>query len=118
MSMRRSHDVNRISGTHKVQVHPDHIADPCVQLWVQMVVIGLGAALVGSPSARRSEPRGIARLRLIPGLVPRPPALGRALSPRRSRRPPRRRDRKSTRLNSSHITISYAVFCLKKKKNT
>src|SRR5437667_8587654 len=28
----------------------------------------------------------------------------------------RRSDRKSTRLNSSHITISYAVFCLKKKK--
>src|SRR5207248_8863372 len=27
-------------------------------------------------------------------------------------------DRKSTRLNSSHRTISYAVFCLKKKKNT
>src|SRR6266540_3779793 len=29
-----------------------------------------------------------------------------------------RTDRKSTRLNSSHITISYAVFCLKKKKYT
>src|SRR5882724_13252122 len=28
----------------------------------------------------------------------------------------RRRDRKSTRLNSSHLGISYAVFCLKKKK--
>src|SRR5437867_9738106 len=28
----------------------------------------------------------------------------------------RQRDRKSTRLNSSHRTISYAVFCLKKKK--
>src|SRR5207248_9884585 len=28
------------------------------------------------------------------------------------------RDRKSTRLNSSHRTISYAVFCLKKKKKT
>src|SRR5256885_3123288 len=27
-----------------------------------------------------------------------------------------RRDRKSTRLNSSHLVISYAVFCLKKKK--
>src|SRR5215467_15402912 len=27
------------------------------------------------------------------------------------------RDRKSTRLNSSHLVISYAVFCLKKKKN-
>src|SRR6267142_6143388 len=28
----------------------------------------------------------------------------------------RRRDRQSTRLNSSHMSISYAVFCLKKKK--
>src|SRR6266571_7501801 len=30
--------------------------------------------------------------------------------------PPNRPDRKSTRLNSSHMSISYAVFCLKKKK--
>src|SRR3712207_8098935 len=39
----------------------------------------------------------------------------------RRRRPRARgspRDRKSTRLNSSHANISYAVFCLKKKKNT
>src|SRR5699024_11226154 len=28
------------------------------------------------------------------------------------------RDRKSTRLNSSHVSISYAVFCLKKKRHT
>src|SRR5207249_6558245 len=28
----------------------------------------------------------------------------------------RKKDRKSTRLNSSHVSISYAVFCLKKKK--
>src|SRR5438270_6255058 len=32
-----------------------------------------------------------------------------------TRSPDRRRDRKSTRLNSSHSQISYAVFCLKKK---
>src|SRR5256884_6325051 len=32
-------------------------------------------------------------------------------------KPARSRDRKSTRLNSSHGYISYAVFCLKKKKN-
>src|SRR2546426_4898813 len=32
--------------------------------------------------------------------------------------PIRDRDRKSTRLNSSHLVISYAVFCLKKKKTT
>src|SRR5437588_4363281 len=41
-------------------------------------------------------------------------------SPRRRRPAHRRRgdrgDRKSTRLNSSHTVISYAVFCLKKKK--
>src|SRR3712207_7144874 len=44
-------------------------------------------------------------------------ALGAARARRRSRarrRPDR--DRKSTRLNSSHANISYAVFCLKKKE--
>src|SRR4051794_41495872 len=45
----------------------------------------------------------------------------RAASPWKRRGPPfppktLRRDRKSTRLNSSHPSISYAVFCLKKKK--
>src|SRR5437773_3720273 len=35
---------------------------------------------------------------------------------RGQKRHPNQGDRKSTRLNSSHITISYAVFCLKKKK--
>src|SRR5207249_11224799 len=36
---------------------------------------------------------------------------------REARRLGLRGDRKSTRLNSSHVSISYAVFCLKKKKN-
>src|SRR6266478_8916487 len=39
-----------------------------------------------------------------------------ALQHRRQRHDADRRDRKSTRLNSSHSQISYAVFCLKKKK--
>src|SRR5438067_10588223 len=34
----------------------------------------------------------------------------------RRRVAPKGQDRKSTRLNSSHVSISYAVFCLKKKK--
>src|SRR2546429_3403055 len=38
-------------------------------------------------------------------------------SPAVARRASSREDRKSTRLNSSHGYISYAVFCLKKKKN-
>src|SRR3712207_8505417 len=52
------------------------------------------------------------------------PRAGRGERPRRGqvrvvrvlRRRPLRPDRKSTRLNSSHANISYAVFCLKKKK--
>src|SRR5882724_12194184 len=50
---------------------------------------------------------------------PRPGSPGGDCSRRvRPERPPPspRRDRKSTRLNSSHLGISYAVFCLKKKK--
>src|SRR2546426_7804447 len=48
-------------------------------------------------------------------------SLGQKRRRQRRRIPPplarlERRDRKSTRLNSSHLVISYAVFCLKKKK--
>src|SRR5690242_21137400 len=46
-----------------------------------------------------------------PGLASHP---GHALAARQMRG----LDRKSTRLNSSHMSISYAVFCLKKKKPT
>src|SRR5205814_8585446 len=42
--------------------------------------------------------------------------LQRELGPRRADHHRDVRDRKSTRLNSSHLGISYAVFCLKKKK--
>src|SRR4051794_41709468 len=47
-------------------------------------------------------------------------ALGEARRPERMalRDQPAGGDRKSTRLNSSHPSISYAVFCLKKKKKT
>src|SRR5207249_12322787 len=45
--------------------------------------------------------------RHLPGPVARPAQLAQP--------PPDDPDRKSTRLNSSHVSISYAVFCLKKK---
>src|SRR2546430_11088462 len=47
---------------------------------------------------------------------PRRPGGTTAWPVRSGGRPRARRDRKSTRLNSSHSQISYAVFCLKKKK--
>src|SRR2546430_11777949 len=56
---------------------------------------------VGLPGQLRGEPvRPVPDHPLIPGEVPQR----------------LREDRKSTRLNSSHSQISYAVFCLKKKK--
>src|SRR6266540_4923442 len=51
----------------------------------------------------------------LPICRPGPPPTPRRAARCRSSTPA---DRKSTRLNSSHITISYAVFCLKKKNTT
>src|SRR5439155_21694536 len=48
--------------------------------------------------------------------LPRPRRLHRGGTGGTREVPHQRRDRKSTRLNSSHVAISYAVFCLKKKK--
>src|SRR5437762_5862938 len=67
-----------------------------------------------TPSPRQWETGCSSRRRSLP---PRPcssSASCRLASPRKASRP---RDRKSTRLNSSHRCISYAVFCLKKKKD-
>src|SRR3712207_6884066 len=69
---------------------------------------------------RRAAPRPRAAGPGPDGLLGGRPARGGALARRpaglRARPRPLREDRKSTRLNSSHANISYAVFCLKKKK--
>src|SRR5688572_32370814 len=76
--------------------------------------------LFRSERARRRRRRGSTELRRG-GSVPAARYGDRQLpagAPRAARRSERRvTDRKSTRLNSSHSQISYAVFCLKKKKN-
>src|SRR5256885_9878097 len=57
--------------------------------------------VIGGSCANSSNPTDAYRIGIDgPGIVPAAPAV----------------DRKSTRLNSSHLVISYAVFCLKKKK--
>src|SRR5256885_3928691 len=89
--------------------------------------------LFPSPPLSRSEPaRPAGQLGLgwmgstIENVDPLPSTLSTAVSPpcaitmRRTLGSPMPTwaDRKSTRLNSSHLVISYAVFCLKKKKKT
>src|SRR2546430_8471106 len=73
------------------------------RLGIQPPPYGAGSS-AGSPSAAQTR---------RPASSPKP-AIGFHAAAGRDATP--RRDRKSTRLNSSHSQISYAVFCLKKKK--
>src|SRR3712207_6988616 len=68
---------------------------------------GLGRRVEGFEEAREE----VAGLAVLPA-VERVRVVARALGDEVAQQP----DRKSTRLNSSHANISYAVFCLKKKK--
>src|SRR3712207_8854880 len=69
------------------------------------------------PPALRAHAGGRrATLPRRPPTAPGDDGTGRGLRSPTAGRP--LRDRKSTRLNSSHANISYAVFCLKKKKET
>src|SRR5205807_3601988 len=102
-----SHEVGRL-----VHVHPDAVAgsmrEPrqAVVLAPALVLVEGADGLVDRPD-RRADLRRLQRELL--SALHRVPELALA-------RRGRTGDRKSTRLNSSHLVISYAVFCLKKKK--
>src|SRR5207248_11728737 len=86
---------------------PTRRSSDLVYRWVQLQGEGKSEALAqlqrqATPPARKMAPRHLAWLFL------------RASS--QLEKQEKQTDRKSTRLNSSHRTISYAVFCLKKKK--
>src|SRR5438270_1476484 len=73
--------------------------------------------LFRSSPGSQSAPRVTRMLVLFTPKALQRKVRGRRAHPgRRGCSPSLRRDRKSTRLNSSHSQISYAVFCLKKKK--
>src|SRR5689334_24929165 len=77
-------------------------------------ISGAGSSSPGSSSPRRPRETATAT-----SSSSSPSRAGRSSPPRASpatTEPCGRSDRKSTRLNSSHSSISYAVFCLKKKK--
>src|SRR5437764_10304361 len=75
------------------------------------------AALFPYTTLFRSDALGRRRRDIGPQLLGGDGGCGRGLG-HRGRRRRGAADRKSTRLNSSHRCISYAVFCLKKKKKT
>src|SRR5260221_9341688 len=66
---------------------------------------------------RSRRVRGRGEQRVVAGDGPGYLGKGRPIEGDAERVGQARGDRKSTRLNSSHTVISYAVFCLKKKKN-
>src|SRR3712207_7105557 len=68
--------------------------------------VGRGLTWTRSPADRAARPHGDKLYAPAPKIA------------RTAARVRQERDRKSTRLNSSHANISYAVFCLKKKKPT
>src|SRR5205807_8478618 len=79
----------------------------------EIYTLSLHDALPISPArAQPALPARQARQAGAPAAPPGPVPGGRAAAAGRGRA----EDRKSTRLNSSHLVISYAVFCLKKKK--
>src|SRR5256885_9084373 len=90
------------------------VMDACCAagLWTS-VAPGPGQAIRGIPAKRRRtwNPPSAAR-----GHGAGAQHFGQRLAGRGHLALADRRDRKSTRLNSSHLVISYAVFCLKKKK--
>src|SRR5690349_24617648 len=66
---------------------------------------------IASAAAAKSPTRTVYQSR-----TPVRPTTPKSVHRGTKKRPSASRDRKSTRLNSSHVEISYAVFCLKKKK--
>src|SRR5690606_41044556 len=106
-----------------------HFFDSTVPPTPPTYTLSLHDALPISPSPTRFLPPGrhrCGRGRAASGVQPAPSDRSAALPPAPGRASASSRacecqrwvgsDRKSTRLNSSHVKISYAVFCLKKKK--
>src|SRR5207249_8476783 len=94
---------------------PSSTPFPCTTLFRSHPVLDAGGDLDledALTSDAALTPALLARLAIDLALAP---ALGAGASHNRKPCQQCRGDRKSTRLNSSHVSISYAVFCLKKK---
>src|SRR5689334_24041386 len=82
----------------------------------EIYTLSLHDALPIFDRTEQGNPRRLPEARPEVHSLRRPVAREAAVRPHVRRQSGRREDRKSTRLNSSHSSISYAVFCLKKKR--
>src|SRR5690606_30585048 len=98
----------RRGGRQQLQIKGGAHADPGLK--PQRAAVDLRDDVVDEGQADAGAPPPVGH----PRKEPRPPLLGNA-GARVADGDADRIDRKSTRLNSSHVKISYAVFCLKKK---
>src|SRR6266540_4640366 len=106
----------RVPGLALVRVHPDH---PVRQPAEPAHLFGEYVGVAAFPAvAEHHDDRAPGHAALPPAVQERLDRLAQpgAAGPVRDRASAGDQDRKSTRLHSSHITISYAVFCWKKKK--
>src|SRR5438105_941081 len=115
MSEKMSHVERRVTPPRFVEVEHERAAVRLDHLLVVMVVVDRAAAILITDERARHAIGEIGNLgRRVPPLRQRRPLLGGATRARRGHvAAVESRDRKSTRLNSSHEWISYAVFCLK-----
>src|SRR5207248_9979742 len=100
-SYRHLRDLPSFPTRRSSELCPIQLGTMRVMLFVRAVS---GCVVTTSPSCQVSRPGSV--------------LLSMDLRDCYSQATPRSRDRKSTRLNSSHRTISHAVFCLKKKNET
>src|SRR5690606_41498085 len=108
-------------------IHERLLYFPCILLFRPffLTCCCLSRTLRSFPTRRSSDLRSSCQVVVLPEREPGDAVASAAVVPRSAgasrpsgaRQTPRRSDRKSTRLNSSHVKISYAVFCLKKKKD-
>src|SRR5256885_12808532 len=105
-----------------VDLRSDTVTRPTPQMLEAMACAPLGDdGLDGDPTVRALEETVAQRFGKAAGLFVASGTMGNLVAVLAHGRMPGEvlaEDRKSTRLNSSHLVISYAVFCLKKKKNS
>src|SRR3989454_5517312 len=115
---------HRAAGRDLLPIEADALGESQPQL--QSTLAGRVAVVIANPTDPHAPEGGILRLRQDQGVLDRHPRLVVVAVEHPLLQLQTRQlavvhqvviaDRKSTRLNSSHLVISYAVFCLKKKK--